>query len=107
MNLVDIDDLKVDLINKGNSPVKDSLITSDGVLENIQINAYKAFEDSLVNSDYFIIAIPSNFDEKMNSFDTTSIDHIANSIIEKIKMPQLLLNQPFRLATQIFLKRNF
>ena len=41
VNLVDIDDLKVDLINKGNSPVKDSLITSDGVLENIQIIQFK------------------------------------------------------------------
>jgi UDPglucose 6-dehydrogenase len=105
VNLVDIDDLKVDLINKGNSPVKDSLITSDGVLENIQINAYKAFEDSLVNSDYFIIAIPSNFDEKMNSFDTTSIDHIANSIIEKNKDATIIIKSTIPIGHTDFLKK--
>lgn len=76
---VDIVSEKVDLINSGISPIADKLIEkylSDG---NLSLKATVNLDD-IKNSDYVIIATPTNFDLDKNYFDTKSVESSIVSV---------------------------
>ena len=67
---VDILQSKIDLINKGKSPIVDREI------EEFLARAYK-------DADFVIIATPTNYDPKKNYFDTSSIETVIE-LIQKV-----------------------
>lgn len=80
---IDIDQGRVDLINKGISPIKDSLIES--YLKD-QPSNLKATTDPLqayTKADYVIIATPTNYDDATHYFDTSSIESVID-LVEKL-----------------------
>jgi len=76
---VDIDKNKVDLVNKGNSPFRDTDIEKFLSSNNlnlgatVDISAYK-------EADFIIIAVPTNYDEDKNYFDTSIVESVINTI---------------------------
>ena len=73
---------KVDMINKRISPIKDTFIEEyfktyqmlDLVATTDKSSAYK-------NTDYVIIATPTNYDEVTQQFDTSSIESVIDDIV--------------------------
>lgn len=82
VNIVELDNKKVDLINQGNCPINDSEISSHFSSKSIHLKAFNKFTDNLKDSHYFIIAISSNYDEKRNAFDTSGITGIVQSVLD-------------------------
>lgn len=81
VTMVDINEARVDLINKGQSPFKDALI-EEYLKDNA--NGLKATADAkkaLEEAEVAIIATPTNYDENTHQFDASSIE----VIIEQIK----------------------
>ncbi len=79
---VDILQEKVDMINSGKSPIVDKeieeyLATKDLNLEATTDGAY-AYKDA----DYIIISTPTNYDEKKNYFDTSSVETVIKQVLE-------------------------
>ncbi len=79
---VDILQEKVDMINSGKSPIVDKeieeyLATKDLNLEATTDGAY-AYKDA----EYIIISTPTNYDEKKNYFDTSSVEAVIKQVIE-------------------------
>lgn len=79
---VDILQEKVDMINSGKSPIVDKeieeyLATKDLNLEATTDGAY-AYKDA----DYIIISTPTNYDEKKNYFDTSSVEAVIKQVLE-------------------------
>ena len=77
---LDIDDKKIDLLNKRISPIQDDLIQEYlSVAESFQatLSEYTAYE----NADVIIIATPTNYDEEKNFFDTSSIEFVLDSLL--------------------------
>lgn len=77
----DIDDKKVSLLNNNISPIDDTDIRD--FLKNKELN-FKAVLDQSVafkDAEYIIIAIPTNYDEKLNKFDVSSIKNLIKNII--------------------------
>ena len=74
VKLVDIAPEKVAAINNGKSPIIDPEIQS--VLDrcSLQLSAELLCEESYADASYIIVALPTNFNEVTNSFDTTAID---------------------------------
>lgn len=72
---------KVDMINRRISPIADRDIENYFSSEKLNLLATLDYEDCKA-SDYFIIATPTDYDPKSNSFDTTPID-VALDNIEK------------------------
>jgi UDPglucose 6-dehydrogenase len=73
---------KVDMINKKLSPISDEDIEYYLENKNLNLSATTDYEDCR-ESDYFIIATPTDYDEKSESFDTDSIECALDNI-EKI-----------------------
>lgn len=71
---------KINAINNGRSPIKDSeisrfLASGNGNLK-ATINPSLAYK----NPDFIVIATPTNYDEKLNTFDTSSIEEELNRL---------------------------
>jgi UDPglucose 6-dehydrogenase len=83
VNIIDIDKEKVEKINLGISPIKDDLISQYLAKKNLKLHASAPQTSILKTSGIIIIATPTDFDEKTNKFDTSSVDGAINEIIKK------------------------
>ncbi|WP_419225313.1 nucleotide sugar dehydrogenase [Acinetobacter sp. A2] len=76
---LDIDAHRVELLKEKKSPIQDDLIEQYLKKENhftATLDASLAFE----KADYVIIATPTNYDEKTNYFDTSSIEQVLSTL---------------------------
>lgn len=81
INIIDIDAEKVNKINLGISPIKDNLISEYLATKNLQLHASAPNTALLKNASIIIIATPTDYDEKTNKFDTSSVDNIVSDIL--------------------------
>ena len=90
VEVVDIDEDKVKKINSGVSPISDLLISD--YLENKALNlkATSSLHSVIPSTNIAIIATPTDYDDKTNKFDTTSVDETVNGII-KINKETLII----------------
>lgn len=80
---VDVVKEKVDKINQGISPIKDSEICSfieHKVEKNLDITATVDATYAYTNADIIIIATPTNYDVTKNYFDTSSVENVLAEI---------------------------
>ena len=80
VHIVDINPKKAALINSNRAPIHDEKINQSLRSGEISINAYTEFDDNLKDSDFFIIATPTNFNDKSGWFNTDSIDKLVEII---------------------------
>ena len=78
---LDIDQHRVELLKNKVSPIQDEYI--EKYLK--KVTHFEATVDQEVayhNSDFIIIATPTNYDEKTNYFDTSSIEAVINKLAQ-------------------------
>jgi UDPglucose 6-dehydrogenase len=75
--IVDIVKEKVDLINRGLSPIVDPDIEKFLRCEGHRLTATTDFSNAVAKAAYIIIATPTNYDAKTNGFDTRSVMEVA------------------------------
>ena len=80
---VDILQSKIDLINKGKSPIVDREIEEFLAREDLHLTATTDAEKAYKDADFVIIATPTNYDPKKNYFDTSSIETVIE-LIQKV-----------------------
>jgi UDPglucose 6-dehydrogenase len=78
----DIDKTKVELLRDKFSPIKDDVITNFLTEESLDLVATLSLEDTVVNSHTVILALPTNFCDKSNSFDTSIIEELIPRILK-------------------------
>ena len=79
---IDIDENTINKINSNTSPIQDSDI--DLLIKNnsLKISASKKNLSLFIDSDFIIISTPTNYDEKNNEFDTSSVEMVITDIIK-------------------------
>lgn len=77
----DIDNIKIDLINKRISPIKDKDIETFFKTKKLNLQATSDYKLAFKDSEYIIICTPTNYDEKTNKFDTTSVENVIQKIL--------------------------
>lgn len=86
---VDVVEQKVELINKGLSPIQDEYIEKylagqgvgrDGNIVTLDLVATLDADAAYASADYVVIATPTNYDPQKNYFDT----HHVEEVIEKV-----------------------
>ena len=79
VHALDIIPAKVELLNNGKSPIVDPVIT-DFLVGNasgerpLDFHATIDAQEAYTDADFAVIATPTNYDEKKNYFDTSSVE---------------------------------
>lgn len=77
---VDIIEEKVRLINQGKSPLADREIEEYLAEARLDLTATTDGEAAYRDADYVIISTPTNYDEKKNYFDTSSVEEVIELV---------------------------
>ena len=79
---VDIIEEKVNLINSGKSPIVDKEIQEYLATKDLNLTATTDAKKAYENADFVIISTPTNYDPKMNYFDTSSVEAVIKLVLE-------------------------
>lgn len=78
---VDLSADKVNLINSGVSPIVDPEITDYLATRDLSLSASTDGDSAYASADIVVIATPTNYDEKSDSFDTSSVESVIDQVI--------------------------
>ena len=79
---VDIIEEKVNLINSGKSPIVDKEIQEYLATKDLNLTATTDAKKAYENAAFVIISTPTNYDPKMNYFDTSSVEAVIKLALE-------------------------
>ena len=79
---VDIIQSKVDMINRRESPIQDEYIERYLKEKELNLVATTDAEAAYSLADYVIIAAPTNYDSKLNFFDTSAVEAVIQLVIQ-------------------------
>ena len=85
---VDIVQSKVDMINDWISPIKDEYIEKylkEHEERKLSLHATTDGDSAYADSDFVIIAAPTNYDPKLSSFDTSAVESVIEQVIRVTK----------------------
>ena len=78
---LDIVPQKVEMVKKRISPIKDKYIEKYFREKNLNLNATLDYKEAFDRAEFIIICTPTNYDDKKNYFDTSSIEDIIQKVI--------------------------
>jgi UDPglucose 6-dehydrogenase len=79
---VDISQERVDALNARKSPIIDTELSKYLAEKDLNLSASTNLKASLHCADYVIVSTPTNYDEKTNFFDTSSVETVIAQTIE-------------------------
>lgn len=82
---VDIIPEKVEMINQGKSPIVDREIQEYLSKGNLNLKATVNASMAYADADFVIVSTPTNYDEKKNYFDTSSVESVITQVREENK----------------------
>lgn len=78
---LDVLEEKVDMINHRISPIRDEYIEKYFKEKELNLKATLNYEEAFQGADFVIISTPTNYDEELNYFDTSSVEDIIEKVI--------------------------
>ena len=72
---------KVELLNNRVSPIIDIELTNFLKQARLNLSASTDLKKSIVSADYVLVSTPTNYDENMNFFDTSSVEEVISDVI--------------------------
>ncbi|MBQ7623893.1 MAG: nucleotide sugar dehydrogenase [Clostridia bacterium] len=78
---VDVVPEKVEMLNSKKSPIKDDEIEDFLANKALNLKATLDWEEAYINAEFVIISTPTNYDEKKNYFDTSSVESVIEQVI--------------------------
>lgn len=82
VDLLDTNNEKIKLVVNKQSPIADRGIEDYLLNKDLKLNAFSQVNKIDYKSDFFIIALPTNFDEQKQKFNTELIDHYIDLIFK-------------------------
>lgn len=78
---LDIIPEKVEMINKGISPIKDEYIEDYLKNKNLNLRATLDYKDAFKDAEFIVISTPTNYDDEKNFFDTSSVKILYKKLL--------------------------
>ena len=78
---VDIVPEKVEMINRGESPIQDEYIDKYLKEKQLDLVATLDAEEDYRDADFVVIAAPTNYDSRLNFFDTSAVESVIEQVM--------------------------
>ncbi len=78
---VDIDKEKVQMINEGKSPIIDREVSEYLSAGQLRLRATTDATEAYADAEFIIISTPTNYDQILNYFDTSSVEKVIETIL--------------------------
>lgn len=78
---IDLVQNKVDMINNKKSPIIDREITEFLSTKELDLKATTSSESAYRDADFVIISTPTNYDERLNFFNTSTVEEVIKEVI--------------------------
>ena len=78
--LVDTDQAKLKKIAQKEAPIEEHLLQDFLSTRDLNLSATSSFEEHLAYTDLVILALPTNYDENTNFFDTSILEQVLNDL---------------------------
>ena len=82
---IDVVKEKVDKINNRISPIQDEYIEKFLATEDLDLTAMIDYDKAYSLANFIVIAVPTNYDPKLNCFDCTMVENVLANIISATK----------------------
>ena len=79
---VDIIPEKVDMINNSKSPIVDKEIEEYLLEKDLNLTATTNSNEAYEDAEFIIISTPTNYDPKLNYFDTSSVENVIEQVLQ-------------------------
>ena len=79
---VDISRERVDAVNERKSPIVDEELSEYLAEKDLNLSASTDLKASVLGADYVIVSTPTNYDERTNFFDTSSVEAVVSQVID-------------------------
>lgn len=103
----DIDSVKINNLKKGILPSKNEELMKFFFENNLNITFFDTFSEIKNNIDYYIIALPTAYDEKIGSFNTYEIEQTVSKILRVKPNGKIILKSIVPIGFSNKLKRLF
>ncbi|EOH94907.1 nucleotide sugar dehydrogenase [Enterococcus pallens] len=77
----DIVSEKIDMLQKRQSPLEDKEIHEFLERSDLKVEFTRSFEETVLFGDYLIIATPTDYDEKKNYFNTSTVEEVIEKAL--------------------------
>ena len=88
---IDVIKEKVDLINQKKSPIRDNEIESYLATKELNLTATTDSVEAYKDADLVIIATPTNYDPKLNFFDTKYVEQVIETVLSINKNAYMII----------------
>lgn len=78
---LDVIEEKVDMINNRISPIKDEYIEKFFKEKDLNLRATLDYREAFSEAKFVIISTPTNYDEELNYFDTSSVEDVIEKVL--------------------------
>ena len=79
---LDIIPEKVKMINKRQSPLRDKEIEEFFANKELNLKATLDYKEAFKDAKFIVISTPTNYDDEMNFFDTSTVEDIIQKVID-------------------------
>jgi UDPglucose 6-dehydrogenase len=79
---VDVVPERVDMVNNRKSPIQDDYIEEYLATKPLNLKATLDQEAGYKDADFVVIAAPTNYDPKMNFFDTSAVEAVIDAVLK-------------------------
>ena len=107
VKVIDIDETKIDLINKSEPVIKDGYIEKYLLDNKLEISASKNKEDAYKEADFVVVATPTDYDPDSNSFNTSVVDSVIDESIKLNPLATIIIKSTVPVGHTEKLKKKF
>ncbi|MDI6650777.1 nucleotide sugar dehydrogenase [Leuconostoc suionicum] len=104
---VDIISEKVDLINKGISPIQDNEISDFLANKQLDLKATVNGQEAYRTADFIVIATPTNYDTETNHFDTSAVESVIKEVLEVNPKALMIIKSTIPVGFTSFAKEKY
>lgn len=78
---VDVSEVRVAMVNRRESPVRDALIAERLLAGDVDLTATTDANSVYRHADVVVIATPTDYDDETNNFDTSSVEMVIGEVV--------------------------